>query len=61
MSIMKEESGQKNIMMRNAQDLAKEKWTPKHIGLVSTFSRGDALTNIGLSVYCDLVDFFFLK
>ena len=28
---------------------------------MSTISRGDALTNIGLSVNCDLVEVFLLK
>ena len=36
-------------MMRNAQDLVKEKWTPKHIGLVSTlhqYLRSNDIVNL---------------
>ena len=43
-------------MMRNVQDLAKEKWTPKHIGLVSTlhqyFRSNDIVNLINKAGHC---------
>ena len=47
-------------MMRNAQDLVKEKWTPKHIGLVSTlhqyFRSNDIVNLINKAGYCKIYE-----